>query len=332
MILVLSGLAFAVSSHRDSLSRDLGQAADVGDVDRVSSLLRWRWYFDVDRRGALGRAAEAGHTVVVALLLEAGATADDFDLARAAQEGHTEVVAQLIEAGVDVSLSYRALTRAAGWGHLETVQLLLDAGAKVNQGPYVGARSRLGAAVSNFLNETYYGPASSRRVHETDGTPTYYPAALHVAIKSGHTDIAALLIEAGANVLEPDFGTNAVELAVEGGQPEMIELLEAAVDLPMAVNVINAAQRGEWDRLLRVVALGAAVNEPERSNEPTTAGWTALMYAARAGRADVVSIMLDRGADVDYSDASSETALSLAVAHGHADVAELLRSAGDDGG
>jgi ankyrin repeat protein len=231
------------------------------------------------------------------------------------------VVAHLIEAGADVNEASYPLSRAAAAGHMETVRLFLEAGADVNRGPNRGARSKLGAAIGNSLNETYYGNANPfPRLTATRGYATYYPEALHSAIRAGHTDVAALLIDAGANVLEPDRDGrdgNAVELAHREGEAEMIELLKAAPELPMAINVINAAQRGDWERLSRVVARGAEVNEAERSNDARTDGWTALMFAAEAGRVDIVATLLDRGADVNHSSRSSDTALTIAAANGH---------------
>ena len=157
-----------------------------------------------------------------------------------------------------------------------------------------------------------------------------------VDVPTSSTDVAALLIDAGADVLEPDPRRtpreNAVELATRLGDTGMIELLEAAPELPMAINVINAAQRGDWERLSRVVARGADVNAPELSNDRRTAGWTAVMYAAEAGRLDIVSMLLDRGADVNRSGASSDTALTIAAANGHEAVVEVLRAAGAEEG
>jgi ankyrin repeat protein len=290
---------------------------------------------DVDRRGPLSRAIDEGHTDVVTLLIEAGATVRRSHLGSAAEEGHTEVVAQLIEAGLDVNEVSYPLTNAASAGHIETVRFMLEAGADVNHGPRRGGTSVLGAVVGNALGGMVHGNINGRMT-ASPGYSTYYPEALHSAIRAGHTDVATLLIDAGANVLERNPGRmpreNAVELANRVGQAEMIELLEAATELPMAINVINAAQRGEWERLSRVVARGADVNAPELSNEPRTAGWTALMYAAEAGRVDIVSALLDRGADVNHSGRSSDTALTIAAANGHEAVVELLRAAGAEEG
>jgi hypothetical protein len=57
-------------------------------------------------------------------------------------------------------------------------------------------------------------------------------------------------------------------------------------------------------------------------------GVTALMGASRLGRADVVSLLLAHGADVNLRNANGETALKLAADSRHTAVVELLTKAG----
>ena len=49
------------------------------------------------------------------------------------------------------------------------------------------------------------------------------------------------------------------------------------------------------------------------------------MFAARWGHADIVSMLLEEGADASLVNAYDETALSLAEENGHADIVEMLR-------
>jgi ankyrin repeat protein len=305
VVVTIAVTAFVVASHHlDSTRRDLADAAKAGDVDQLTNLLGrpWFWWVDVDRYGPLWEAAREGHTDIVALLIEAGADVNDGSLERAAREGHTDIVALLIEAGADVN---------QGIGAYRTPDAVL--------------------AIGNALSSL----TSGNRVRTVKLPPSYHPEALFWAIAGGHTEIAALLINAGANVLETNTrghidpsDRNAVEFARSKGQADMIELLEGAVELPTASNVINAAQRADWERLSRVVARGADVDQQERSNNPRTNGWTALMFAAQEGLVEVVSTLLDRGADVDHSGTSLETALTLAAANGHEAVVERLLHAG----
>lgn len=105
-------------------SIQLIQAAAAGNIDRVRSLLAGNVNLDLDRGAAIGNAAAAGHTQIVALLIQAGANVNLTDklgfspIASAAYSGYSEIVNLLIEAGADIQApagetqSYSALEYA----------------------------------------------------------------------------------------------------------------------------------------------------------------------------------------------------------------------------
>lgn len=57
---------------------------------------------------------------------------------------------------------------------------------------------------------------------------------------------------------------------------------------------------------------------------PCQAGQTALMLAVSHGRVDMVSMLLDCGANVNMQDEDGSTALMCASEHGHHDIVKLL--------
>ena len=70
--------------------------------------------------------------------------------------------------------------------------------------------------------------------------------------------------------------------------------------------------------------------EPDAQDEKL-AGWGPLLYAAQAGRADVLEALLDAGADVTQTDKKTgETALAQANYWRHTDCCELLAARGDN--
>lgn len=335
ILVVLVGIPWGKDELSKRLTISLREAARAGDVARTTDLLRWSWLYDLNRYSVLQGASEEGHADIVALLIDAGVEPDWTDLWRAAEAGHSEVVAHLIDGGVDLNSGSNGLAGAASRGHSDVVDLLIEAGADINRcSSNRNGVSGAEAAIGNALGRIVGSP--QRMEARAHSGPLYaekcYPRALDAAIEAGHTDIAAALIAAGSNVMAKNYlamGRTPVELAYEEGQPDMIQLLDSALELPLAGNVINAAEAGDWDRLSRVVALGADVNEPETWSFGRSYGRTALMYAALSGRANMVATLLQAGADVTLATPQdSATALSLATDNGHDEVVELLLAAG----
>ena len=79
----------------------------------------------------------------------------------------------------------------------------------------------------------------------------------------------------------------------------------------------RAAERGDSQLVTQLLAAGAQVNAPVRSDEPLSSDWgdTALHLAALNGRADVVKLLIARGANVNASNDRGATPLHLAVEH-----------------
>jgi ankyrin repeat protein len=66
----------------------------------------------------------------------------------------------------------------------------------------------------------------------------------------------------------------------------------------------------------------------DASRAYSKSGCTALMWAARAGRADCVRMLIDAGADKEARTENGHTALMHAAETGHADCARVLIAAG----
>lgn len=58
-------------------------------------------------------------------------------------------------------------------------------------------------------------------------------------------------------------------------------------------------------------------------------GQTALMLAVSHGRVDMVSMLLEAGADINIQDDDGSTALMCAAEHGHIDIVKLFLSQPD---
>eukprot|EP01043_Picozoa_sp_COSAG02_P044355 COSAG02_NODE_3955_length_5986_cov_73.466452_2_plen_328_part_00 len=130
-------------------------------------------------------AAAKGHTDVIVVLLQAGASvdsADDFGytaLHKSAKAGHTSCVSELIKGGATVDTVVDAGSAGSQWtalhfasfeGHTSVARVLLEAGANVE-------------AVNHHTEAT----------HSTDRAIGRGLTALGCAVERGHTETAAAL-------------------------------------------------------------------------------------------------------------------------------------------
>jgi uncharacterized protein len=79
-----------------------------------------------------------------------------------------------------------------------------------------------------------------------------------------------------------------------------------------------AVEKGHAQLVELLLARGAAVQVQG------TLGWTALMRASSEGHTDVVKVLVKRGADITYKAPDGETALGLALWRGHTEVEKVL--------
>ena len=205
------------------------------------------------------------------------------------------------------------LIEAAKNGQTEMVQALLEAGAKVN------------AKKKNWT-------------------------ALTVAVWNGHTETAKVLLAGGAKVNEKTkvsevsniFGWTALMLAASGGHAESVQvLLDAGEKINAAIKVrrspvsapqVIAPTRQNTDttadriRHLRLQKRGI-LGEPNL-HKGAQAGMTSLMMAAVEGHTNIVTILLETGADVNKKDKDGRMALMHASSYDQFSIVRCLLHAG----
>ncbi len=156
--------------------------------------------------------------------------------------------------------------------------------------------------------------------------------ALHWAAYWDDLETARLLVQSGANVNAINrYGVTPISLACTNGDAAMIDLfLKAKADLKLALPggetpLMTAARTGKVDGLKALLVSGADVKAKDDER-----GQTALMWAAAEGNTAAVGMLLEFGADIHAVSKGGFTALMFAVREGMPDVVRTLLKAGAD--
>ena len=173
-----------------------------------------------------------------------------------------------------------------------------------------------------------------------DAKDYYGKTALHLAAETGHAEVAALLIEAGADieVVTPpstrgyrDRGSTPLLLAAYWGHARVTELLiDSGADVNVRVNagwtVLHfAASNGHKAVAELLIAGGADINSTGLSR-----GETPLFVASRERHEPMVELLISNGANVNAKDHNGGTPLHLAAISGDYDIVRLLIANGAD--
>src|SRR5262245_7711793 len=241
------------------------------------------------------------------------------------------MVKVLLDQGADVNAinpeGATPLMRAAG--EFEKAELLLSRGAKVDAKSKMGRTPLLIAAT--FPGNTKTVQLLLARGASVSDQDQMGETCLTSASKRDDAEMVKALIEAGANVTAGASWPGQAPLiwaAEEGNVATLACLLEhgaGKVQPHVDFALSSAAARGSLAAVRLLIEHGANPNTPS-----PTAGYTPLMWAAYGEDVDVekVKLLLANGADPKAKGANGETALSLAMKHGHSAVVDLLDPSG----
>jgi ankyrin repeat protein len=174
---------------------------------------------------------------------------------------------------------------------------------------------------------------------------------ISVAAEAGDAAIVARLLKAGADPNTSMAGGETVLMtAARAGNPDSIKALLAAGAKVNAQDstrgetaLMWAAARNNAAAIRMLLEFGADV-KLHTSNEiramgrysesgvtfqaPAPTGFSAFMFAVRAGQKEAAEVLLSAGADVNDTVSDGETALIIACANAHWEVANLLLDKG----
>ncbi|KAL0634527.1 hypothetical protein Q9L58_006546 [Maublancomyces gigas] len=294
----------------------LQAAARSGHLDLVVQLLAAGADANADPaqeggRTAIQAAAEGGHLEVVHKLIAAGAEinaepAQDSGrtaLQAAAEGGYLELTNLLISAGAEIdakpaeNLGRTALQAAAEHGHLELVNCLLAAGANINAEP----------------------------------ADDFGKTALQAAVEGGYAKVVERLLHASA-AFEWNDGlilTSVLPSTIRGGSAEVLKLLMkagVAVDRPDKYGrIILHGICEQWNEkeIGRVLGLGKF-----KINARDNVGSTPLHAALLARNVSAATLLIYEGVDININDYEGSTPLHLALDNGLGEIVSLLLEKG----
>jgi len=251
----------------------------------------------------------AGYTsfVLFALFASVGFSAPDLRMVEAAKAGDRSTIRSLLQQGVDANGAEIDGSTSLHWAvrrdDVETAKLLIDAGASVK--------------VKN----------------------RYEVTPLSLACTNGNAEIVSLLLNAGAdpNTILPGGETALMTASRTGKLAPVKALLSKGANVNVKEGahqqtaLMWAAAEGNTDVVKELIEHGADIHAH------SIGGFTPFLYAVREGRIGVVRELLKAGVDVNETwqasrrlGATGSSALVLAVANGHFELAAALLDAGAD--
>ena len=287
------------------------------DADSADLLIRAG--ADVDAANDLGvtplwTACENGSAAMVERLLQAGASPNaallsgETLLMMAAHTGNAEIIEQLLVGGAEADATERArgqtaLMWAVGQHHADVVEVLLAHDADVH------ARSTVWTEVVKTTLEPWNHPDYVIDVQRGGYTALLFAARVDDLVS------AKRLVAAGADVNDTaPYGTSATVVAAHSGHGELAAfLLEQGADPDAAgagYTALHAAILHKDDDLVRaLLAHGADPNLPLSTSTPTRrdsvdfyfhpsfVGATPFWLAARFGAPEIMYRLAEHGAD-----------------------------------
>jgi ankyrin repeat protein len=244
-------------------------------------------------------------TLLFGILSTGTLLSQEMELLNKVRENDVNAVKGLVAAGADVNMQddmmgYTPLYLAVTANNMEMVKLLISEGADINQ---------------------------------KDKTYGYTP--LMMALQSDYISIAKLLISEGADIKIKGNNQATALIVAAMNSREMVELLllkgadiKARSDNGSGVmtNCVMGIIRGSVSIDLAEFLLSRGAEIDEINTTEYYGGYTPLFWAVEDNNQELVSFLVQNGANVNAKSNKGQTPLSLAEKGGFAEIVEILKT------
>ncbi|KAM4603376.1 ankyrin-2 [Polymixia lowei] len=256
---------------------------------------------------------------------------------RAARAGNIDKVLEFLKGGVDISTcnqnGLNALHLAAKEGHEDLVEELLERGAPVDSATKKGNTA---LHIASLAGQREVARILVKRGGDVNSQSQNGFTPLYMAAQENHLDVVRYLLENGGNQsIATEDGFTPLAIALQQGHNSVVSLLlehdtKGKVRLP-ALHIAARKDDTKSAALLLQNDHNADVQSKmmvNRTTENGKSGFTPLHIAAHYGNVNVSTLLLNRGAAVDFTARNGITPLHVASKRGNTNMVALLLDRG----
>ncbi|XP_068160854.1 ankyrin-3-like [Antennarius striatus] len=249
---------------------------------------------------------------------------------RSARAGNLEKALDYLKNGVDINIcnqnGLNALHLASKEGHVEVVAELIKHGANVDAATKKGNTALHIASLAGqteVVKELVTHSANVNAQSQNGFTPLY------MAAQENHMDVVQYLLDNGSSQsIATEDGFTPLAVALQQGHDQVVSLLlendtKGKVRLP-ALHIAARKDDTKAAALLLQNDHNADVESKMMVNRTTESGFTPLHIAAHYGNINVATLLLNRGAAVDFKARNDITPLHVASKRGNSNMVRLL--------